>query len=122
MKNTPRALILGASLLEAVTAWWNTALADGYAQVAIAELKNLEGGTVGDASITQTNHCVLVHIKVSDLPPLNERRAFPCQGALRRWHQFQIIPGTSWRGRGEHGLLNPKGPCKGAICAEVGDA
>lgn len=115
MKNTTRALILGASLLGAVTAGWNTALADGPAQVATANLKNLEGGTIGDASITQTNHGVLVHIKVSDLPPGAKGVHFHAKAHCDAGTSFKSSHGHHGEGEGEHGLLNPKGPGKGDL-------
>ena len=115
MKNTTLALMLGASLIATVTAGWNTALAGGHTSVATANLRNLEGVKMGDATITPTAHGVLVRIKVTGLPPGAKGVHFHAMADCDAGTNFKSSLGHHGEGKGDHGLLNPNGPGKGDL-------
>ncbi|MBY5932114.1 superoxide dismutase family protein [Tateyamaria omphalii] len=91
------------------------ALAGGHSTTATAELKNLEGAVIGMANLQQSPHGVLVHIKVSDLPPGKKGVHFHAKAHCAADTGFKSSHGHHGEGEGEHGLLNPAGPGKGDL-------
>ena len=82
---------------------------------ATATLKNLEGDQVGMAQITQSPHGVLVHIRVSDLPPGAKGVHFHRTAYCAAEDKFTTSNGHHGEGEGEHGLLNAGGPGMGDL-------
>ncbi|WP_299148853.1 superoxide dismutase family protein [uncultured Tateyamaria sp.] len=94
---------------------WRTALADGHAATATSDLKNINGDTIGMANLQQTAHGVLVHIKVSDLPPGKKGVHFHAKAHCAADTGFKSSHGHHGEEDGAHGLLNPAGPGKGDL-------
>ncbi|MEX0310990.1 MAG: superoxide dismutase family protein, partial [Tateyamaria sp.] len=69
MKKPMRVLLMSTLLVGSVAIGWKTALAGGQVSSAKAALKNLDGDVIGKAQLQQSPHGVLVHIRVSALPP-----------------------------------------------------
>ena len=114
MKNSNKllpALSLSIALGMAATA----AHADGHSTIAMAALQNLEGENIGIARITQTSHGVLVHVRVSDLPPGPKGIHFHRTAHCAAEDGFTSSHGHHGEGEGEHGLLNAAGPGMGDL-------
>lgn len=106
-----RALSLSIALGMAAKA----VVADGHSSMAIAALQNLEGANIGIAQITQTPHGVLVHVRVSDLPPGPKGIHFHRTARCAADDGFTSSHGHHGEGEGEHGLLNAGGPGMGDL-------
>lgn len=115
MKHSTKSLLLGATLLGAFGLSTLSALAGGHVTTATVELKDLGGDTVGAASLTQTPHGVLVHVKVGDLPPGAKGIHFHSKADCAADTEFKSSLGHHGEGEGEHGLLNTQGPGKGDL-------
>lgn len=84
-------------------------------KTASVELKNLTGETIGSGKLTQTPHGVLVNVKVSDLPPGAKGIHLHSKADCSADTAFQSSKGHHGEGKGDHGLLNPRGPGKGDL-------
>jgi len=115
MKNTSKIMILTAALLSAVAVNATLANAGGHASAAAAQLNNLEGESVGNATLTQTPHGVLVHVKVSNLPAGAKGIHLHAKADCAADTGFKSSLGHHGEGEGDHGLLNAKGPGKGDL-------
>lgn len=115
MKTTARTLLSCAAAAATLAFGIQTALAGGHASTAAAELKNLDGAVVGAAQMTQSAHGVLVHVKVSDLPPGPKGIHFHAKADCAADTAFKSSLGHHGEGEGEHGLVNAKGPGKGDL-------
>ncbi len=104
---------LGLSLVIGLAGQMVTA--EGHAQTASATLNNLEGEAIGRAEITQTPHGVLVHVRVSDLPPGAKGIHFHRTAHCAADDGFTSSHGHHGEGEGEHGLLNAAGPGMGDL-------
>lgn len=112
LKNT---LVLCATLLGTVGATTLTATAAGHGITANADLKNIDGDVIGAATLTQSPHGVLVHIKVSDMPPGSKGVHFHSKAHCAADTGFKSSHGHHGEGEGEHGLVNAAGPGKGDL-------
>jgi len=90
-------------------------VAGGHATTATADLQNLDNASIGTATMTQTPHGVLVHIRVSDLPPGAKGVHFHRTAHCASDDGFTSSHGHHGEGEGEHGLLNAAGPGKGDL-------
>ena len=115
MKQTVKDLVLVATLAGAISFSLSPAHAGGHVHSATADLKNLDGETIGAADITQSPHGVLVHIKVSDLPPGPKGIHFHSKAHCAADTGFKSSHGHHGEGEGEHGLVNANGPGKGDL-------
>ena len=114
MKNTKN-LLLSVSLVGTIGLTAQLTLAGGHATSANVELKNLAGDAIGAANITQSPHGVLVHVKVSDLPPGAKGVHFHRLADCAADTGFKSSLGHHGEGEGDHGLLNAGGPGKGDL-------
>lgn len=104
---------LGLSLVLGLSG--NIVAADGHAPTASATLNNIAGEAIGTAEITQTPHGVLVHVRVSDLPPGAKGIHFHRTAHCAADDGFTSSHGHHGEGEGEHGLLNAAGPGMGDL-------
>jgi len=93
----------------------NAAVAGGHITMATADLQNLEGESIGTANVTQTPHGVLVHVRVTDLPPGAKGIHFHRTAHCESGDGFTSSHGHHGEGEGEHGLLNAAGPGMGDL-------
>lgn len=93
----------------------SASFAEEQATTAKASLQNIAGAVIGEANITQSPHGVLVHIKVSDLPPGAKGVHFHRTAHCAADTGFKSSHGHHAEGEGEHGLLNAAGPGKGDL-------
>lgn len=110
-----RTLLVSSTLIGSVAIGWQTALAGGHVSSATADLKNLDGKVIGMANLQQSPHGVLVHIRVSDLPPGKKGVHFHAKAHCAADTGFKSSHGHHGEAEGEHGLLNPAGPGKGDL-------
>ncbi|WP_415920983.1 superoxide dismutase family protein [Tateyamaria sp. SN6-1] len=115
MTTIGKTLIATAVLTATMGLGWKTALAGGHASTAMAPLKNAEGAVIGAANLTQSPHGVLVHIKVSDLPPGKKGVHFHAKAHCDPATGFKSSHGHHGEAEGAHGLLNPAGPGSGDL-------
>jgi len=116
MKRTATKMIVTAAMLGAAALGSASAIADGHAPViAEAQLNNLDGNQIGLATITQTPHGVLVHVRVSDMPPGAKGIHFHSKADCAPHTSFKSSMGHHGEGEGQHGLLNAQGPGKGDL-------
>lgn len=104
---------LGLSIALGMAA--KAANADDHSTMATAALQNLEGANIGMAHITQTPHGVLVHVRVSDLPPGPKGIHFHRTAHCAADDGFTSSHGHHGEGEGQHGLLNAAGPGMGDL-------
>ncbi|MEJ6389119.1 superoxide dismutase family protein [Gymnodinialimonas ulvae] len=109
------ALMRGLALSMVVGVSGQMVVADGHAITANATLNNLDGAAIGLAEITQTPHGVLVHVRVSDLPPGAKGIHFHRTAHCAADDGFTSSHGHHGEGEGEHGLLNAAGPGQGDL-------
>jgi len=106
MKRTATKMIVTAAMLGAAALGSASAIADGHAPViAEAQLNNLDGNQIGLATITQTPHGVLVHVRVSDMPPGAKGIHFHSKADCAPHTSFKSSMGHHGEGEGQHGLL-----------------
>lgn len=115
MKNVAHIALLSASIVGALYFSASDAPAGGHASKAEAELKNLDGKTVGSANLTQTPHGVLVNVKVSNLPAGAKGIHLHSKADCASDTGFKSSLGHHGEGEGDHGLLNARGPGKGDL-------
>lgn len=106
---------LRTGLLATLICAAHASMAGGHAQTATADLKNLEGASIGTATLTQSPHGLLVHIKVQDLPSGAKGVHFHRTAHCAADTGFKSSHGHHGEGEGEHGLLNPAGPGTGDL-------
>jgi Cu-Zn family superoxide dismutase len=104
-----------AILAAALSFGANTVVADGHMAVASADLKNLAGTSIGSATVSQTSHGVLVHVRVADLPPGPKGIHLHSRAECDPETAFKSSLGHHGEGEGQHGLLNPSGPGLGDL-------
>lgn len=109
------ALTRGLALSLALGMPAQVAIADGHAITASAVLNNIAGDAIGMAELTQTPHGVLVHVRVSDLPPGAKGIHFHRTAQCAADDGFTSSNGHHGEGEGEHGLLNAAGPGMGDL-------
>lgn len=114
MKNS-NTLLSALSLSIALGLAAETTHADGHLTAASAALHDLEGAHIGMANITQTPHGVLVHVRVSDLPPGPKGIHFHRTAHCAAEDGFTSSHGHHGEGEGAHGLLNAAGPGMGDL-------
>ena len=85
------------------------------AQAAYAELKNLEGETIGMASLTPSPAGVLVHVRVEGMPAGKKGIHLHSKASCLADTGFKSSKGHHAEAKGEHGLLNPIGPGNGDL-------
>lgn len=78
-------------------------------------LENRAGDKIGTGNLTQTPHGVLVNVKVSDLPPGPKGIHFHSVADCDATTEFKSSKGHHGEGKGDHGLLNARGPGKGDL-------
>jgi len=115
MKTLIQTLMASTVLVGSIAVGWNTALAGGHIATATSALKNIDGDVIGAADLQQTQHGVLVHIRVSDLPPGKKGVHFHAKAHCDAGTGFKSSHGHHGEAKGEHGLLNPAGPGKGDL-------
>ena len=108
-------LLRAATLLSIIGMSSQMAFSDDHSTTASAELRNVEGAAIGAATITQSPHGVLVHIKVSGLPSGAKGVHFHSTAHCAADTGFKSSHGHHGEGKGEHGLLNAAGPGKGDL-------
>ena len=84
-------------------------------QIAQSELKNLDGDTVGLATLTESPAGVLVHVKVQDMPSGKKGIHLHSKAHCAAESGFKSSHGHHGEAKGEHGLLNPAGPGTGDL-------
>ncbi len=84
-------------------------------QIAQSELKNLDGDTVGLATLTESPAGVLVHVKVQDMPSGKKGIHLHSKAHCTAESGFKSSHGHHGEAKGEHGLLNPAGPGTGDL-------
>ncbi|MEP3345692.1 MAG: superoxide dismutase family protein [Litoreibacter sp.] len=114
MKHTNR-LRVCAAMIGALGLSTQISLAGGHISSAQVALHNIDGTQVGAAEITQSPHGVLVHLKVTDLPPGAKGVHFHSKAHCAADTGFKSSHGHHGEAKGEHGLLNPIGPGKGDL-------
>ncbi|SLN13308.1 superoxide dismutase family protein [Pseudooctadecabacter jejudonensis] len=112
---TALSFIAATSMTVAVGLTGQISLAGGHITSATAALQNLEGAEIGMAEITQTPHGVLVHVRVTDLPPGAKGIHFHRTAQCAADDGFTSSHGHHGEGEGEHGLLNAAGPGQGDL-------
>ncbi|MEL6573405.1 MAG: superoxide dismutase family protein [Pseudomonadota bacterium] len=115
MKDTAKTRLSCAAVAATFALSIQSALAGGHAATASAELKNLDGVTIGAAEMIQSAHGVLVHIKVADLQPGPKGVHFHELADCAADTGFKSSLGHHGEGEGDHGLVNAKGPGKGDL-------
>lgn len=115
MKNTVKALLASAIFVINTGLGASVAGAGGHEVKATVVLNNLDGVAIGAASITQTPHGVLVHVKVADLPPGAKGIHFHSKADCAADTGFKSSMGHHGESKGEHGLLNAMGPGSGDL-------
>ena len=115
MRNALGTLFVSTLMIGSVAVGWQTALAGGHTTAATAALKNLEGAVVGAATLQQSPHGVLVHIRVADVPPGKKGVHFHAKAHCAADTGFKSSHGNHGEAEGEHGLLNPAGPGMGDL-------
>ena len=115
MRLTAKTLFQSAAAAGAICALALSAMAGMPAPNATADLKNLEGTSVGTAQLTQTPHGVLVYVKVRDLPPGAKGIHLHAKADCAADTGFKSSLGHHGEAKGQHGLLNAQGPGKGDL-------
>ena len=108
--------VLAAATLALIAAA-SPALADGHAKAAKAQatIINIDGETIGTATLRQGPTGVLMHIKVSGLTPGAHGLHLHSHGVCEPGEAFKTAKGHVGLVPGGHGLLNPKGPEPGDL-------
>ena len=82
---------------------------------ATAEMKNLDGTSIGDAKLTETPGGVLVHVRVEQMDPGKKAIHIHSKAHCTASSGFKSSKGHHGEAEGEHGLLNPQGPGTGDL-------
>ncbi|MCY3818451.1 MAG: superoxide dismutase family protein [Gammaproteobacteria bacterium] len=90
-----------------------TAMADEMQPAATAVFINPAGETIGEASLWQGPHGVLIHVDVAGLSPGKHAIHLHAVGACKP--DFGASGGHINPDGAKHGLLNPEGPDKGDL-------
>lgn len=106
------AILTTGSALPVMT---STAIAGGHIQEASAELKNLDGATIGTATLQQSPAGVLVHVRVENMPTGKKGIHLHSKAHCTADSGFKSSKGHHAEAKGDHGLMNPAGPGNGDL-------
>lgn len=86
-----------------------------HVKSATAEIINAQGDVIGQAKATQGPNGVLLHVRVTDLPPGKHGLHLHSHGVCEAGEGFKTAQGHVGKVEGAHGLLNPEGPEPGDL-------
>ncbi|WP_037310692.1 superoxide dismutase family protein [Ruegeria halocynthiae] len=86
-----------------------------HAKSASAEIINAQGAVIGEATVKQGPNGVLLHVRVTDLPPGKHGLHLHSHGVCEPGEGFKTAKGHVGKVEGAHGLMNPEGPEPGDI-------
>ena len=99
----------------AATAFALPAVAGGHITGAQAELISIDGEVIGEATLKQGPHGVLIHLRVSGLKPGKHGLHLHSHGDCLPETGFKSANGHVGKVEGTHGLMNPDGPEPGDL-------
>lgn len=93
----------------------SSTLAGGHISTAVADLIDANGKIIGEATAEQGPNGVLLHVRVSDLPPGKHGLHLHSHGVCDTDQGFKTAHGHVGKVEGAHGLMNPNGPEPGDL-------
>lgn len=108
------ALLTSAALVAASVTNAAETEARDYPQ-ATSVIKNLDGATIGNATLTQSPAGVLVHVRVAEMDPGKKGIHLHAKAHCTSESGFKSSHGHHGEAKGAHGLLNPAGPGAGDL-------